>query len=68
VDCGDYPNPGEVVREALREWLLKREARRKDIEKLRQLWDEGIASGPPRPFDIERTIAAAKARHKVSGK
>jgi hypothetical protein len=32
------------------------------------LWDEGKASGPAKPFDIERTIAAARARLKNAGK
>ena len=33
-----------------------------DIEHLQRLWDEGKASGPAEPSDIERVIAAAKAR------
>jgi len=38
-----------------------------DIERLRRLWDEGKASGPAEPFDIERTITAAKARRTKAG-
>jgi antitoxin ParD1/3/4 len=48
------------------EYATTSELRQRDIERLRQLWDEGKASGPPKPFDIERTIAAAKARLKNS--
>jgi antitoxin ParD1/3/4 len=43
---------------------VKQELRRKDIERLRRLWDEGKASGPAEPFDVERTLAAARARLK----
>jgi antitoxin ParD1/3/4 len=66
VESGEYATTSEVVREAIRDWQFKRELRQKEIEWLRQLWAEGKASGPPRPFDIERTIAAARARLKDS--
>jgi antitoxin ParD1/3/4 len=67
VESGEYATSSEIVREALRDWQFKREVRQKNIERLRQLWDEGKASGPAQPFDIERTIAAAKARFKKEG-
>jgi antitoxin ParD1/3/4 len=67
VDNGEYATTSEIVREAIRDWQFKRELRQKDIERLRQLWDEGKASGPAEPFDIERTIANAKARLKDAG-
>ena len=62
VESGEYATTSEIVREALRYWQFERELRQKDIERLRQLWDEGKASGPPELFDTERTIAAARAR------
>jgi len=58
VEAGEYATTSEVVRD----WQLKRELRQEDIKRLRRLWDEGKASGPAEPFDIERTLAAAKAR------
>ena len=61
VEAGEYATTSEIVREAIRDWQAKRELRQEDIRRLRQLWDEGIASGPGRPFDIERTIARAEA-------
>jgi antitoxin ParD1/3/4 len=64
VETGEYATTSEIVREALRDWQFKRELRQEDVRRLRQLWDEGKASGPTEPFDVERTIAAAKARHK----
>jgi antitoxin ParD1/3/4 len=67
VETGEYATTSEIIREALREWQLKREVHLKDLERLRQLWDEGKSSGRAEPFDIERTIAAAKARRKEAG-
>ena len=54
VDAGEYATTSEIVREALRDWQYKRELRREDLARLRQLWDEGKASGPPRKADFGR--------------
>jgi antitoxin ParD1/3/4 len=62
IDAGEYATTSEIVREAIRDWQFKRELRQKDIERLQRLWDEGKASGPTEPFDVERTLAAARAR------
>ena len=67
VEAGEYATTSEVVREAIRDWQFKRELRQEDIKRLRQLWDEGKVSGPAEPFDVERTLAAAKAWHKEAG-
>ncbi len=64
VEAGEYATTSEIVREAVRDWQFKRELRQEEVKRLRQLWDEGKASGPPEPFDVERTLAAAKARLK----
>jgi antitoxin ParD1/3/4 len=66
VESGEYATTSEIVREALRDWQLKNALRREDLERLRALWDEGKASGPGRPFDIEEVIASAKARATAS--
>ena len=52
VATGDYASTSEVMREALRDWKERRERKREAIRELRQLWDEGIASGPAEPLDI----------------
>ena len=62
VEAGEYATTSEIVREAIRDWQFKRQTRREGVKRLRQLWDEGKASGPAEPFDIERTLAAARAR------
>ena len=41
VRSGDYASSSEVIRDALRDWSDRREER----DRLRRLWDEGIASG-----------------------
>ena len=64
VEAGEYATTSEVVREAVRDWQLKRELRQEDIKRLRRLWDEGKASGPAEPFSVEQTLAAAEARLK----
>ena len=67
VETGEYATTSEIIREAIRDWQFKRELRQEDIKRLRHLWDEGKASGPAKPLDIERTLAAAKARLKNAG-
>jgi antitoxin ParD1/3/4 len=41
---------------------LKRELRQQDIERLRQLWDAGIASGSAGELDMEKLRREARAR------
>ncbi len=45
VDSGEYASSSEVVREALREWKLKRTLLQSDMDELRRLWVEGLDSG-----------------------
>ncbi len=46
VAVGDYATTSEVIREALREWKLRRSLRQHAVAELQQLWDEGLQSGP----------------------
>jgi antitoxin ParD1/3/4 len=62
VEAGEYTTASEIVREALRDWQFKRELRQKDIERLRQLWDEGKASGPAAPLDWDEPRREARNR------
>ncbi len=43
VSQGDYASSSEVVREALREWKLKREIQRQELEALKADIEEGLA-------------------------
>jgi len=45
VETGEYATTSEIVREAIRDWQFKRELRQEDLSRLRQMWDQGNASG-----------------------
>lgn len=62
VDAGEYATTSEVVREALRDWQLKRELQQDDIRRLRQLWQEGVASGPAGELDMAALRIEARDR------
>lgn len=63
VASGDYASSSEVVREALRDWLEKRERRSAAIDRLRTAWDEGIASGiSPHRRTAQEIIADGRRR------
>ena len=62
VESGEYASNSEVVREALRDWKLKRSLQQQEIEELRRLWREGLSSGPGRFAGIEALKAEARRR------
>jgi antitoxin ParD1/3/4 len=62
VDAGEYATTSEIVREAVRDWQTKRELRQDDIRRLRQLWDDGIASGSAGELDLKALRREALAR------
>lgn len=67
VASGDYASASEVIRDALREWQLKRPVDREPVEQLRRLWDEGLASGPAVPLDMAAIKREACARSLAGG-
>ena len=64
VDAGEYATTSEIVREAVRDWQLKRELRQQDIKLLRKMWDAGIASGSAGELDMKKLRREARARLK----
>jgi antitoxin ParD1/3/4 len=62
VDAGEYATTSEIVREAVRDWQLKRELRQEDIKRLRQMWDEGVASGSAGALDMKKLRKEARKR------
>jgi antitoxin ParD1/3/4 len=62
VTSGEYATTSEVVREALRDWQLKRELKLDDIKRLRQLWQDGLASGSAGEIDMIALRLEARAR------
>ncbi|TMK51985.1 MAG: type II toxin-antitoxin system ParD family antitoxin [Alphaproteobacteria bacterium] len=62
VDAGEYATTSEIVREAVRDWQLKRELRQEDIKRLRQMWDEGVASGSAGKQNMKKLRKEARER------
>ncbi|KPF66913.1 CopG family transcriptional regulator [Bosea sp. AAP35] len=68
VELGEYATTSEAIRDAVRDWQHKRELRQNDIERLRRLWDEGLASGPGSPVDMNELRAEARQRLELARK
>ncbi len=66
IEAGEYASTSEVIRDALRLWESRRQLRERDLEILRQRWDDGKASGAAGPLDIAGLIA--EERVKFTGK
>lgn len=63
VDEGDYASTSEVIREALRDWKLKRELRLHQLAELKADIGRGlsdVAQGRVATFDAERIIARGR--------
>jgi antitoxin ParD1/3/4 len=63
VDEGDYASTSEVIREALRDWKLKRELRLRQLDELKADIDRGlsdVAEGRLANFDAERIISRGR--------
>ncbi|MEO6923305.1 MAG: type II toxin-antitoxin system ParD family antitoxin [Bryocella sp.] len=66
VESGEYATTSEAIREALREWNWKRELREREIDRVRKLWDEGLASGTSTLTSGEN-LAIARTRVRKKG-
>ena len=63
VDEGDYASTSEVIRDALRDWKLKREVRALKLADLKAEIDKGMAdvrAGRLVEFDAERIAARGR--------
>ena len=60
VEGGDYGSVSEVVRDALRDWRLRRKIETLETEELRRLVQEGIDSGPG--LEADAVFARLRAR------
>jgi antitoxin ParD1/3/4 len=60
VERGEYGSVSEVVRDALRDWRLRRKVETLEIDELRRLVQEGIDSGPG--LDADAVFARLRAR------
>jgi antitoxin ParD1/3/4 len=68
VESGEYATTSEIVREAVRDWQLKRELRHEDINRLRQLWAAGRASGSAGELNPQELRQQARKRLEAAKK
>ena len=64
VEAGDYASTSEVIREALRDWRMKRELQRHRLDQLRADIDRGLADvteGRLTEFDPQSIMALGRA-------
>ncbi len=62
VESGDYASASEVIRDALRDWKLRRAVDQEMVLELRRLWQEGLDSGPAERLDMDEIKREARAR------
>jgi antitoxin ParD1/3/4 len=67
VDSGAYASNSEVIRDALRLWEQREEARLLEITRLKRAYDEGMASGKGREVDAKTLLAELKAESRSRG-
>ncbi|MGR9046970.1 MAG: ribbon-helix-helix domain-containing protein, partial [Gammaproteobacteria bacterium] len=65
VESGEYASSSEVIREALRDWKLKRSLQQNELAELRSLWRAGLDSGPGRYGDMSAIKTEARKRLSV---
>jgi antitoxin ParD1/3/4 len=62
VASGEYASTSEVIRDALRDWKVKRKVATLEHDELRRLVQEGIDSGP----GIDADLVFARLREKYA--
>lgn len=68
VASGEYASASEVIREALRDWKLKRKVEALELDELRHLAQKGINSGPSIDADLVSSRLLAKYRDSSNSK
>ncbi|HJU19355.1 MAG TPA: type II toxin-antitoxin system ParD family antitoxin [Stellaceae bacterium] len=61
VEAGEYSSVSEVIRDALRDWRLRRKFEALEVDELRRLVQEGINSGDGIEADV--VFAQLRARY-----
>ena len=74
VEAGEYASTSEAVRDAVRLWSGRRQLKQNDLDRLRQAWDVGKASGTHGSIDFDdlrrdarKRLAAAKDEAGLAG-
>lgn len=65
VETGEYASSSEVIREALRDWKTKRALAVHQIDELKRLVAEGLASGMTPWAGVEATLAEVRSRSQA---
>ena len=63
VESGEFGSTSEVVREAMRRFIAE-DAKREALDRALQ---EGLDSGPARPFDFDHFLREMRANYKAGG-
>lgn len=66
VDSGEYASTSEAIRDAVRQWKERRDLLGYTVEELRDLVEEGIASGPSPRATMADVKAEARRRFEAS--
>lgn len=66
VDAGEYASTSEAIRDAVREWKERRDLLGYSVEELREMAEEGIASGPSSRPTMADVKAEARRRFEAS--
>ncbi len=62
VAAGDYASTGAVIQAALENWQADQRRKQNSVAELRHLWDEGLASGPAEPIDVDAIKTEGRRR------
>jgi len=68
IGSGRYASASEVVRDSLRLLEEREEMRAAKLVAVKRAIDEGIASGPAGPLDMEAIKAQAREHRRARGK
>jgi antitoxin ParD1/3/4 len=64
VETGEYPSSSEVVREALHEWMLKRNLRRQSLDEFRSFWRQALEDETP-GAPVDEILDRLERKYKV---
>lgn len=67
VESGAYASNSEVLREALRLWEQREEIRELELARLKQAYEEGLASGEPVEMTADELLARIKVKASKRG-
>lgn len=67
VASGAYASNSEVVRDALRLWEQREEMRLLELARIKQAYQEGMASGPGREIDRDAFLSELKSEKRKRG-